>query len=207
MKGRWRLWLCLALVFLVGAGLLYPPLKWRLIGWMRGEAFYQGRPTSYWRQKIQQYQHSTMEERQASHDHWMRKVEELVGLPSNDLFKHPYTELNNPAAVDNPAGVSVLVQLLQDSDPHIRGTAALEIANYSPPTGPAVPILIDLLEDPDPYVRANAAMSLLGSKAKEAVPSLLRLLNDEDLGVRQAARQAICEIDPEAAAKAMIVDP
>jgi HEAT repeats len=205
MKRRWRLWLCLALVFLVWAGLLYPPFHWRLIGWMRGEAFYQGRPTSYWRQKIQQYQHSTMEERQASHDHWMRKVEEFLGLQSNDLLKHPYTELNNPSAVDNSAAVPVLLQLLQDSDPLIRGTAALEIANYRRPTGPAIPILIDLLEDPDPYVRASAAMSLLD--VKEAVPPLLRLLNDEDLGVRGAARRAIWETDPEAAAKAGIVDP
>lgn len=51
MKRRWLL--RLALLLLVGTSSLLPPVYWRVIGWTRGEAFYQGRPTSYWRTQIQ----------------------------------------------------------------------------------------------------------------------------------------------------------
>ena len=48
MKRRWRLWLALFLALLAGASLLHPAVHWRLLGWARGEAFYQGFPTSWW---------------------------------------------------------------------------------------------------------------------------------------------------------------
>ena len=50
MKRRWLLWL--ALLLLVGTSFFLPPVSWRVIGWTRGEAFYQGRPTSYWRKEL-----------------------------------------------------------------------------------------------------------------------------------------------------------
>ena len=31
-----------------------PPVYWRVVGWVKGEAFYQGRPTSYWAGRIQE---------------------------------------------------------------------------------------------------------------------------------------------------------
>ncbi len=35
--------------------LALPSIRWPLWGWMRGEAFYEGRPTSYWRWEIHVY--------------------------------------------------------------------------------------------------------------------------------------------------------
>ena len=52
MRRRWRLWLALALLLLVGASLLHPTVHWLLIGWYRGEAFCLGRPSSYWLQEL-----------------------------------------------------------------------------------------------------------------------------------------------------------
>ena len=51
MNRRWRLWLGFALLV---APLFLPAVQWRLIGWVRAEAFYQGRPTSYWDRELRQ---------------------------------------------------------------------------------------------------------------------------------------------------------
>src|SRR5437667_138733 len=46
-KRRRRLLAALAVLALLGV-LALPAVHWRLIGWWRGEPFYQGRPASYW---------------------------------------------------------------------------------------------------------------------------------------------------------------
>jgi hypothetical protein len=52
MRRRWRLVLGLLLVTSCVAILAVPAIHWRLIGWARGEAFYLGRPTIYWRGEV-----------------------------------------------------------------------------------------------------------------------------------------------------------
>jgi len=60
------------------------------------------------------------------------------------------------------------------------------------------------LTNSDTGIRMSAAYSLIqfGSKAKSAVPALIRALTDAERSVRQAARAALEMIDPEAATKA-----
>jgi hypothetical protein len=53
MTRRWRLWLTLGLLLLLGSLALVPSVRWRVVGWVRGEAFYQGRPTTYWRRQVE----------------------------------------------------------------------------------------------------------------------------------------------------------
>src|ERR1043166_149159 len=55
MKRRWKLWL--SLLILAGSLFALPAVHWRVIGWVRGEAFYQGRPTSYWSMECSQWKH------------------------------------------------------------------------------------------------------------------------------------------------------
>jgi hypothetical protein len=198
MKRRW-LWLLLLL--LVGASLLHPSVHWRLIGWVRGEAFYQGRPTTYWQQRIQEYQQLTEDERwSAWNDHWMRTVEKLLGLPPDDY--HPAVLYH-----DDPATMPVRLELLRDANPDVRKAVALNIGVIGLPARPAIPILIDLLEDPDLSVQrtaANALMSYGPEEAKEAVPSLRQLLNHGDAGSRYWADRILQIIDPEAAKAGMV---
>ncbi len=47
-----------------------------------------------------------------------------------------------------------------------------------------------------------AALIPFGSKAKPAVPALIRALSDPEASVREAARRALEKIDPKAAAEA-----
>lgn len=49
---RRRLLLAFVLLLLAGGTLSLPAVHWRLIGWWRGEAFYQGRPTSWWARQL-----------------------------------------------------------------------------------------------------------------------------------------------------------
>jgi hypothetical protein len=194
MKPRRRLLLCLALMLFIGASLLHPLVHWGLIGWARGEAFYQGRPTSYWRQKIQEYQQAMpqrLEEylqsldgrRPASQAHWMGKVKSVLGLPADDEFVPP--------------------AVLGRSDPSDLADRGIFLLN-GPPDPLAIPVLIELLVDSDPDVRWSAIHPLmsLGPQANKAIPSLRRLLKDNDWLVSGYAKKAIRAIDPEAAADA-----
>src|SRR5690242_8106067 len=54
MKHRWRLWLLLLLLLLLGGLLLVPQVRWPVYGWLRGEAFYQGMPVSWWAEEIEE---------------------------------------------------------------------------------------------------------------------------------------------------------
>lgn len=48
-------------LFLVGVLALHPAVHWRVIGCVRGEAFYLRRPTSWWEGELRQWE---------MQDHW-----------------------------------------------------------------------------------------------------------------------------------------
>jgi hypothetical protein len=147
MRRRWRLLFGLALVLLVGASLLHPAIHWRLIGWAKGEAFYEGRPTTYWRRQIQSYSD---------------------GLQNLFPPSHP-SQLGNFRAVRQR-------DWLDRWDDYLRGGR---------------------LEVPAILIESNAA----------AIPVLVELTRDNDLIVALSALGVLRRIDPEAAAKAGVVDP
>jgi HEAT repeat protein len=57
------------------------------------------------------------------------------------------------------------------------------------------------LDDPNPLIRYRAARVLarIGPDALEAVPALVRHLNDVDISVRREAARALGQIGPQAA--------
>src|SRR5208283_1878452 len=67
MKAAWRFiffwrYLLLASLLAVAIPVVYhPDVHWRLIGWWQGEAFYQGRPTSWWATEVSEYEYSCKE--------------------------------------------------------------------------------------------------------------------------------------------------
>jgi HEAT repeat protein len=199
MKRR-RLLLPLLLLLLLGGLLLVPQVRWPVYGWLRGEAFYQGMPTSYWRQRIQQYERPKDAKKQASIDDWIQKLESVFGLLADDL---PLDILGH-----DPGTVAVRLELLQDSDECVRKAAILDISLIGPSARPAIPLLINLCEDPSVAVqlRAIVAVGQFGPEAKEALPSLRRLLElyDGSLFHQYLLRTAIRDIDPEAAARSPV---
>jgi HEAT repeat protein len=98
--------------------------------------------------------------------------------------------------------IDVLIAALADASPIIRRTAAQCLARLGPPAAAALDPLLRLVTAPDPdaNVRAAAidAIGRLGTAAKNAIPQLIKLL--EDPGLRCAAAESLGRIGPGAGA-------
>jgi hypothetical protein len=84
-------------------------------GWLRGEAFYQGRPTSWWSREILHWQHYPLG------NVFVRQSDNLLirlGWQKQSSMITPFP----PIEGDN-GGEDVLRALLQDSSPMVRGSA------------------------------------------------------------------------------------
>jgi hypothetical protein len=122
-------------------------------GYVRGESFYRGRPTSYWSQKICSCPNPPRYERwflrpafRPTPASWLDQLKQTAG------FGRPvYTFHVRPLRDEDAAAVPVLVELLRDPDAGVRMYVAETL-------GP------------------------LGGKAKAAVPALREALRDDGVG-------------------------
>lgn len=118
---RLRLLLVLIVALLVGGALfLLPSVRWPVYGWIKGEAFYEGRPTSYWRLEALklidwQEEQATGRTRQPS---WVDRL-----LPTDGPFLFANEVLEGDAAFQ-----PVLTEMLKDQDPRVRKQAAWGLA-------------------------------------------------------------------------------
>lgn len=96
-----------------------------------------------------------------------------------------------PAA--RPEAMSVLVNLLADSNPDVRSGAGKVLGQMG---SAAMPALLDCLKDRDRGIRYLAAEALgdIGPPAREAAPALIRLLKDRENAVRTSAETALLKI-------------
>jgi HEAT repeat protein len=87
----------------------------------------------------------------------------------------------------------------------LRLAAARALPKFGPPAKEATPALIEMLQDPDPVVKVQAAETLgkIPGVGKEAVGPLLQAIREPALDVKHAAIDALKNIDPEAAERAM----
>jgi HEAT repeat protein len=102
-----------------------------------------------------------------------------------------------------------LIKCLKDPEFTVQSDAILGFGQIHQEPQRVIPILVELLETPQSLqhsviLRGDAIWSLrqFGAKAKSAVPSLLRLLNEAEPSLRSEVTNALLAIDPEAAAKA-----
>jgi HEAT repeat protein len=94
--------------------------------------------------------------------------------------------------------------LLTDAAPVVRVQAARAICLLQgEATEMALKVLIESLEDASKMVRKEAALAVgdLKQDGSKAEPGILALMRDEDADVRQAARTALRQINPELAKK------
>lgn len=104
-----------------------------------------------------------------------------------------------PAVAPAPGvdGVIVrrLIDGLKDPDLDVRHNLAAALARIGPS---AVEPLTAALKDEVPERRAGAAyaLGLIGAPARAALPTLLDLLSDDDVGVRRQASLAVARIVP-----------
>jgi hypothetical protein len=193
MKRRWRLWLGLAVVLVLAGGLAHPSVHWRLIGWLKGEAFYQGRPTSWWAGDIDAHYIPMLEtwvslkdsftpaERQAEIDRntwivgWRRDTPEPWWERRPDWWNDWWYPGQARARV---------VMILDDRPPLVDGDPD------------ALPVLLALLRRPEPKARQVAVSGLASLKSRDptVIDALSEAMWDLDPAIRHQAEQAIREI-------------
>jgi len=124
MIRRWRLWLSLFLLLLLGGLLLVPQVRWPIHGWLRGEAFYHGMPTSYWSREIQRWKGSGGYSGPACGNQplqrltWADELKQYFGFATYRM----------PEVLDTPPlALPVLRELTEDARPEVRSCAVRAI--------------------------------------------------------------------------------
>src|SRR5260370_1372682 len=164
MKKRLRLLLALALALGLIVALALPTSHFAIMGALRRESFYQGRPTSYWISAL--------------------KKDAFLGdsVP---------TDVGRILREGGEAAVPVLVEMVNDPDEYVSMQALLALGVMSPHPTSAVPALIECLKS---RVYRSEYLSLLvgilihadRQRAIEAFIQALRENEDSDLRARIA---------------------
>ena len=168
MRRRWRLLIILALLLLVGASLLHPAVHWQLIGWYRGEAFYQGMPASWWAGEAEARYHVQPVPPSMDEDDltlWVIERsslwDELCGyMPGAPEVKVTYVYNNKPLLNRDPAALPVLLTLLKEPSPKVRLVAVGGLMWQDKDQPDVRSALHSAAQDPDKRVRHEAEAAL-----------------------------------------------
>jgi hypothetical protein len=154
LSKRW-LWLCLLLLAIFSL-VVFPVSRWRIIGWVKGEAFYEGWPTSYWAHELQQWGHpsyaiiSSATVISRSGPFWCRQPSAWERL-WKQVQPAPMTRSSQPPLVEDrdPASIPVLLELLQHPDSGIQLIVVHALGQIGPDAHQAVPALLRMIEEAD----------------------------------------------------------
>jgi hypothetical protein len=180
MKLRKRTVLVSAVLLLLAAGVLaLPAVHWRLIGWVRDEAFYQGRPTSYWSGRIEEWTGSR---------YWSSDSR-LSAFPSQSRWDRSCAAIGLSADMPNLR-------------PEVLGGGRDVNWKMIPPNhdvleDEAVPVLIELLRDENQWVRQAAIRAFVENNTtnRQMVPALLDTALNADPPTRRTAAAAVWQLD------------
>lgn len=140
-------------------------------GWLRGERFFAGRPSSYWSKVIRDRNPAG-------------GFEDAVGLV---FGKEP-----------DPAAVPMLVELLADEDDQVCFAACNALAANGATARQALPALLEMLGHSNVFYRRNAsnALAAIGPDAS-ATNILIEALKEEDSWVNYHAAIAVGKLGPQ----------
>ena len=184
MKHHRRVFLVLVLLLLVGGMLLVPSVRWPIYGWLRGEAFYQDMPTSWWASEIRErYQHFPYEL-------VVDNKPDQGPLTWHVVARSPlWDQVWQQLKTTSPSGQMWDVEF---GGPLLDGDLA------------ALPVLLALIRNDSAKVRRVAISGLYvqGKERPEVVAALVEAAEDPDNEARQDARVTLQLLEPEDAAKA-----
>jgi hypothetical protein len=156
-----------------------------VVGMWRGEHFYAGRPTSYWRATLKVsswYDNAPLGQR-------------LSHFAGRFLDRPLYPRVKSGSA----AALPVLLDLLRDPDPDVRFEVVSTLGFYGPRTDVAVAALEQALTDPEEDVRHTAA-HCLGEFVRESAvarEAVCRALKSDDAALHQLVLNGLPESGPE----------
>src|SRR5262249_18771541 len=144
-----------------------------LLGWLKREAFFRGRPVAYWSKAL-------------------RNPDPNLQLEARKTLREGGTQ-----------AVPVLAELLQEgagdgwSAAEVRWECAEGLGQSGPEPRPAVPVPIAALQAPDPHVRTVVITTLgeIGPDARQAIPGLIERLQGDQ---RQVAARALSRFKADA---------
>ncbi len=139
-----------ALVALLALTVASPGVYWRLAGWVRGEAFYDGRPTSYWARQVEDYADVGRADYARTVLIYWRRPDERLPKPVRALRDRFFGRPPRPLQDAGPSAAPVLAELLGHPDPKVRYCAAVLLPDCGPAGRMAVPALRRLCDDPSP---------------------------------------------------------
>jgi hypothetical protein len=141
-------------LLLVASAVALPTPRQVLLGWLRGEAFYGGMPTSWWQRELARWQVVDMSPLAPATSQpvcWLREAswvrETLYGEGSMSAsWNYDFSKSDLDVLAGNPKAVPVLLELLSDNEWSVRILAARGLGSIGPPAGAAVPTLLQLRE-------------------------------------------------------------
>lgn len=130
------------LFFGMAGSMSHPSLYWQLLGWWKGEAFYQARPTTYWRHVIQQsYQQLIWSTEELPLDGYYSQHPTCCQRWISRIFGATDCATVNTLPIDDKAALAVWTELLSDDDEVVRRVAAYRLMKLGSVGQVAIPAL------------------------------------------------------------------
>lgn len=175
------------LVILLAVALGTPFCRYGILGLVRGESFYQGRPTSYWRGVVK--------------DRAVRLLYTSLAPPPPTFFEETQEylkrlltkEVEIPPSKKDLAALPVYIDLLGDEDADVRWYAAWTIGNMGPLAKTAIPRLSSLLQDDNSLIRHSTVHAIASIEGREGVDLVLSLMKDQEPPVRRRVANLLGE--------------
>lgn len=165
---RRPLLLILLLLFLLGSLLLVPSVRWPVYGWLRGEAFYQGMPVSWWEEEIEA-RYEPFTDSVSSAPAWLivettspllHEIKQQIS-PDTMSVPLPMTIIPvGPLMEGDPDAIPVLLELLRSGSAKVRRLAIAGLKCHAHCQREIVTLLREASKDPDKMVRQDAENAL-----------------------------------------------
>jgi HEAT repeat protein len=171
---KWSLWV-FGLFVILGIVVAVSPLRYIVRGWLAGENFQSGWPTSYW-------------------------VDALAD--QNPDVRQSATSALTQGGPSSEQAIPALIAALEDPNAQVRWGAAGALGEIGRRAEQVVPPLVKLLSShsaPD-RIWAATGIGLFGRDAKAALPELVERLGDSSPDVRSKIAWALGRIGPDAKA-------